>query len=73
MVLRFTDQRTVDITMEGFIGDLLTGVDDIAWIAKTPAAHTLFRVRDDVEKLGDSQRERFYSNSNTVSWLRFCT
>ena len=69
MILNFSTERSVTITMDGFIGDFLIDLDDISGVAETPAANTLFRVRDTAVRLDQPQRERFHSIMAKILYL----
>ena len=70
MIFKFNaDMKTVTVSMEGFIGDLLKDLGDIAGTAKTPAGHNLFRVRDTALQLEEQKRELFHSIMAKILYL----
>jgi Reverse transcriptase (RNA-dependent DNA polymerase) len=69
MVFNFTANNLVKITMDGYVADLLSDVEDITGTAETPASKELFRVRDAADKLADTQGERFHSIMAKILYL----
>jgi hypothetical protein len=69
MVFIFNEGKTVSVTMDGYVVDLLEGLEDIVGVADTPATRHLFRVRDDCEKLGADLKEFFHSTIAKILYL----
>jgi hypothetical protein len=69
MVFIFEEGKTVSVTMDGYLEDLLEGLEDIVGVADTPATRHLFRVRDDCEKLGADLKEFFHSTIAKILYL----
>ena len=69
MVFIFNEDRTVSVTMDGYIVDLLEALEDIMGEADTPATKNLFRVRDDCRKLGEEEKEFYHSTIAKILYL----
>jgi hypothetical protein len=69
MVFVFNEDRTVSVTMDGYVGELLDGLDFIAGEADTPATHNLFRVREEISKLGEEEKDLFHSIIAKILYL----
>jgi hypothetical protein len=69
MVFVFNEDKTVSVTMDGYVVDLLEGLSDIMGEADTPATKNLFRVRDDSRKLGDEEKEFYHSTIAKILYL----
>jgi len=69
MIFTFNDNRTVSITMDGFVDDFLLGVDDIPGTESAPANKTLFTVRANATPLDIAHRERFHSIMAKILYL----
>ena len=69
MIFKFGDDGTVRVTMDGYVTDLLTDVNDIEGVAKTPATSELFTTRPTAVALDDDRRERFHSVVAKILYL----
>ena len=69
MVFVFNEDKTVSITMDGYLIDLLEALSDIMGEADTPAGKNLFRVREDCVKLGEEEKEFFHSTIAKILYL----
>ena len=69
MVFNFETAGRVRVSMDGYVIDLLSDLDDIPGAAETPAKSDLFKVREDAEKLGEHQREQFHSIMAKIMYL----
>ena len=70
MVFDFNPLGTaVQVTMDGYVEDLLNEYDSIAGEADTPATATLFSVREDAEKLDKKRAEEFHALVAKVLYL----
>ena len=59
MVFVFNEDKTVSITMDGYVIDLLEALSDVMGEADTPASKNLFRIREECTKLGDEEKDFF--------------
>lgn len=69
MVFVFNSDKTVSITMDGFVCDFLLGVEDIPGTDTSPASKNLFNVRADAAGLDAARRERFHSIMAKILYL----
>jgi len=69
MVFIFNEDKTVSITMDGYVVELLEALSQIMGEADTPATKNLFRVRDDCAKLGEDEKEFFHSTIAKILYL----
>lgn len=63
------EDRSVTVTMDGYIIDLLQFCDSIEGTAETPATKDLFVVRDDAEKLDSDGKEHFHTLTAKLLYL----
>jgi hypothetical protein len=68
----FTTTGKVKITMDGYIGELLKGCEDLKGTAPTPAKAEFFHVKPESSDplLDDKQRDKFHSS--TAQLLHLC-
>ena len=69
MIFTFNNDKTVSITMDGYVDDFLLGVNDIPGTESAPANKTLFTVRADATPLDNAHRERFHSIMAKILYL----
>ena len=71
MTFDFTATGKVKITMEGYIGELLKGCEDLKGTAPTPAKAELFRVKPESSDplIDNKQREKFHSITAQLLYL----
>ena len=71
MTFDFTATGKVKITMEGYIGELLKGCEDLKGTAPTPAKAELFQVNPESSDplLDDKMREKFHSITAQLLYL----
>ena len=63
------EDRSVTITMDGYIMDLLQFCESIEGTAETPANKDLFVVRDDAEKLDSDGKDHFHTLTAKLLYL----
>ena len=69
MVFIFNNNKTVSVTMDGYVFDLLEGLKDITGVVGTPATNNLFRVREDSRKLDADEKEFYHSTIAKILYL----
>jgi hypothetical protein len=69
MVFIFNNNKTVSVTMDGYVFDLLEGLVDITGVVGTPATNNLFRVREDSRKLNADEKEFYHSTIAKILYL----
>jgi len=69
MVFIFNEDGTVSVTMDGYVDDLLEGLEDIKGVAGTPATENLFRVREDSRKLSKDEKDFYHSTIAKILYL----
>ena len=69
MVFNFETAGRVRVSMDNYVVDLLSDLENIPGTAETPAKSDLFQVRPDAEKLGEHQRESFHSTMAKIMYL----
>ena len=71
MTFDFTATGKVKITMEGYIGELLKGCEDLKGTAPTPAKAELFQVKPESSDplIDNKQREKFHSITAQLRYL----
>jgi hypothetical protein len=69
MVFIFNNNRSVSVTMDGYIFDLLDGLNNITGVVGTPATNNLFRVREDSRKLDVDEKEFYHSTIAKLLYL----
>ena len=69
MVFVFNEDRTVSVSMDGYVIDLLMDLEEIMGESDTPATKNLFRVNENCEKLGEEQKEFFHSTIAKILYL----
>jgi len=69
MVFTFNNNRSVSVSMDGYVFDLLDGLNNITGVAGTPATNNLFRVREDSRKLDTDEKEFYHSTIAKLLYL----